>query len=73
MNKQITIVTLTGSAPYDIYLCDNTYNNCMYIDTINGYDLPHSFLVPYTFLGFTEVGVKVIDNNNCTIKGTISI
>jgi hypothetical protein len=73
MNKQITITNITGAAPYDVYICDNTYGSCIYIDTIYGFDLPYSFLVPYTFLSFTDVGVKIIDSNNCTIQDLINI
>lgn len=73
MNKQITITNITGAAPYDVYICDNTYGSCIYINTIFAFDLPYSFLVPYTFLSSTEVGVKIIDSNNCTIQDLISI
>lgn len=73
MSKQITITNLNGSEPYNIYLCDNTYNNCIYMTTINDVDIPYSFLIPGVFESFTEVGVKAIDNNNCQIKNTVNI
>jgi hypothetical protein len=34
MTKLITITSLTGTEPYDIYLCNNSYGNCIYINTI---------------------------------------
>lgn len=73
MSQQITITNITGAAPYDVYLCDNTYSGCIYIDTIYGYDIPYSFLVPSSFSTLVNVGVKVIDNNNCIIEDLISI
>lgn len=73
MAKQITITNLTGSEPYNIYLCDNSYNNCIYIDTINNSDIPYSFLVPSLFENFTQVGVKVIDDKNCNIKNLVTL
>jgi hypothetical protein len=73
MAKQITITNIVGSEPYDVYLCDNLYGGCIYIATINNSDLPYNFLVPNAFEALSTVGVKVIDDNNCEIKNTVSI
>lgn len=73
MSKQITITNLVGSEPFDVYLCDNLYNTCMYITTINNIDVPYSFLVASPYLSLTEVGVKVIDNNKCVIQNKVNI
>jgi hypothetical protein len=73
MTKQITITTLTGNEPYDIYLCDNLYGGCIYIDTIYNVDIPYNFLVPSLFLPLSEVGIKAVDNNGCQIKNTVNI
>jgi hypothetical protein len=73
MSKQITINSIVGSEPYDVYLCDDVYGGCIYSATINNSDLPFSFLVPTSFENLTTVGVKVIDDNNCEIKNTVNI
>lgn len=73
MTKIVTITSLTGTPSYDVYLCDNTYNNCMYISTINNIDIPYSFLVTSPYLSLSEVGVKLIDNNGCEIKNKVNI
>ena len=73
MTKLVTITTLTGTSPFDVYLCDGTYNNCIYIDTIISSEIPYTFIVPISFENLTTVGVKVIDNVNCVIKNTVSI
>ena len=73
MNKQITINYIVGLEPFNIYLCDNTFNNCMYIDTLTYADIPYNFLVPSIYLSMTEVGVKAIDYNGCNIINTINI
>ena len=73
MSKIVTITSLTGSQPFDVYLCDNTYNSCMYISTINNIDVPYSFLVTLPYLSLNEVGVKVIDNNQCIIQNKVNI
>lgn len=73
MAKLVTITTLTGASPFDVYLCDNLYNNCIYIDTIITSEIPYSFIVPASFENLTTVGVKVIDDVNCVIKNTVEI
>jgi hypothetical protein len=73
MNKEITITNITGTASYDVYICDNTYTNCIYINTIYGFDLPYSFLVPSVFINESNVGIKVIDSNNCIIQSLVSL
>lgn len=73
MAKQITITNLIGTPPFDIYLCDNIYNNCIYINTITALQIPYSFLVPTSFESLTSVGVKAIDDVNCVIKNIVNI
>jgi hypothetical protein len=72
MSKLITITTLSGTSPFDVYLCDNTYGNCIFISTINNIEIPYSFLVPSPYLSLLELGVKVVDNNQCEIKNKVS-
>jgi hypothetical protein len=45
MPNFITIDTVTGVPPYNIYLCDVNFNNCIYIDTIDNSDVPYNFQV----------------------------
>lgn len=73
MNKTITITNLNGTEPYDIYLCDGSYLNCIFITTINDVDIPYTFLVPAPFLPLSTVSVKAIDNVGCEIKDLINI
>jgi hypothetical protein len=73
MTKLITITSLTGTEPYDIYLCNNSYGNCIYINTIMNSDVPYTFIVPSIFLPSSSVGVKAVDNHNCEIKNIVNI
>ena len=47
MPTQITISTLTGAQPFDVYSCDATYTNCIYIATITSGQVPYSFDLPF--------------------------
>ena len=73
MSKQITISNITGSTPYNIYICTNTYTNCAWVAQINNNFLPFSFIVPTQFEVLPSVGIKVIDNKNCEIKSLVSL
>ena len=65
MATTITINSITGSSPFDIYLCDYPTTICIYIDTIN--TVPYSFNAPPAMEGQTSFALKIIDNNNCEI------
>ena len=73
MSKQVTITSLNGMGPYIVYLCDNTYSGCVYIDSINNSSIPYSFLVPTLFASLPQVGVKVVDSNGCVVQNTVNI
>lgn len=73
MPTQITISTLTGAQPFDVYSCDTGYTNCIYISTINSSQVPYNFTLPFIQEGMNAVGVKVVDNNDCIINQNISL
>ena len=63
MPTDITITNITGSSPYDIYLCDDPVVTCVYINTIT--TLPYGFQIPPVLDGQTSYNLKVVDNDNC--------
>jgi hypothetical protein len=73
MGTNITISSITGITPYDVYVCDTGYTTCIYVSTINSGNLPYSFTIPSIFSSLTNFVVKVIDNNNCVITENITI
>ena len=73
MGTNITITSITGISPYDVYVCDTGYTSCIYVSTINSGNLPYSFMIPSIFSSLTNFVVKVIDDNDCTIIENISI
>jgi hypothetical protein len=73
MGTNITISSITGITPYDVYVCDTGYTTCIYVSTINSGNLPYSFMIPSIFSSLTNFVVKVIDNNNCVITENITI
>ena len=65
MAVQVTINSLTGTSPYDVYVCDSLVSNCVYIATINS--TPYVFDVPAPLDVQTQLCVKVVDTNGCII------
>ena len=63
MPLEISISSITGSSPYDMYLCDDPITTCFYIDTISS--VPYSFNVPSIVEDYESFNLKVVDNNEC--------
>lgn len=73
MDTNITITSVTGTSPYDVYVCDTMYTTCVYVSTITSGQLPYSFMIPSIFSSFTSFVVKVVDDNNCVLIENIEL
>jgi len=71
MAIQVTIDTIAGLPPFDIYICQSNGTGCFYISTIES--TPYVFDIPEPYDNATTYQLKVIDGNNCTITGIESI
>ena len=66
MATSIQITSVTGTSPYNVYVCDIFGTNCNLVGTIVGTVPPvYSFSIPAMFNYAQVVIVKVIDSNNC--------
>lgn len=65
MPVQITVNDVTGTTPYDLYVCDSGYTSCVYITTFAS--PPYTFDVPSPLDSLTTICVKIVDNNGCEI------
>ena len=71
MPIDITINSVTGNSPYDVYICDNPVTVCIYVDTVNSF--PYTFLVPTILSSQNDFNLKVVDNTNCTVYETLTL
>jgi len=71
MPIDVTVNTIVGAAPYDIYLCDNPVTICIYIDTVNA--VPYVFQVPTILSSQVSFNLKVVDNNGCEVYQELDI
>jgi hypothetical protein len=63
MPTVITINDISGTTPFDIYICDNPVTTCVYSDTITTF--PKNIVIPTILSGLTSYNLKVIDDNGC--------
>ena len=71
MAVQVTISGITGTSPYDVYICQSNGSACFYISTINS--TPYVFDIPAPYNNLSAYMLKVIDADNCIISGTTII
>jgi hypothetical protein len=70
-NLKVFINGLTGSSPFHIYICQPNINECFYVNTITG--TTYNFDIPKPFDNNTSYFLKVIDNNENIIIGSMGI
>jgi hypothetical protein len=71
MALQVTIDSITGQAPYDIYICQTGGTSCFYMTTITS--VPYIFDIPAPYNTSDAYMLKIIDNNGCVITGIESV
>lgn len=71
MSLVVNINNITGSSPYDIYICQENGTGCFYIETISS--VPYQFIIPPPYDTALSYMLKIIDNNGCVISGTTNL
>jgi hypothetical protein len=71
MAVQVTISSITGQSPYDIYICQTGGTSCFYMTTISS--VPYIFDIPAPYNTSEAYMLKVIDNNGCVISGISNV
>jgi hypothetical protein len=73
MSVQVTVNDITGSTPFDIYVCDSSQTTCIYINQITNLELPYNFIIPPPFDTQSSYVLRVIDTYGCEITNNFSI
>lgn len=71
MAVQITINNITGSSPYNVYVCDTGFTTCIFVATIS--TTPFTFTVPAPLDSMSDFAVRAVDSNNCSITGVVAV
>jgi hypothetical protein len=67
----VTIDSIIGRSPYNVYICQSNGSNCFYISTI--YSVPYKFDIPAPYDNLDSYMLKLVDANNCIISGTTTL
>jgi hypothetical protein len=70
MTLKVTIDSITGQTPYNVYLCQPDGSGCIFITTISS--APYEFDVPPPYNNVSTYLLKIIDANGCIITTIIS-
>ena len=75
MAVQVTISSITGSSPYDVYICQSAGTQCFYISTVTQAEINSTYIfdIPIPYDTSSSYMLKLIDNNGCIISGTTSV
>jgi len=73
MPNSVTISNITGTTPYELYLCISGGGPCYYIDYIESSELPFNFTVPSPIQSYNGYCLRVIDNEGCIITNCFTI
>ena len=65
MSCAIQINSISGTSPFDIYMCDIGLAQCVFIQTVTSPVYPITLTTPTTLIGATTVVVKIVDGNGC--------
>lgn len=71
MTIQVSIYTITGQSPYDIYICQTGGTGCFYMATTSS--TPYVFDIPAPYNTSDAYMLKIIDDNGCVITGISSV
>jgi hypothetical protein len=72
MAARLTIQSITGTSPYDFYVCDIYENNCSLLGSISTASPDQTFTLPTLFNYAPQIMIKMVDANDCEIKKIIS-
>ena len=70
MPNTLVINSISGTSPYDIYVCDATITYCFFVSTITS--APYTFDIPFPLDVTTPIILKIVDGNNCERIYTLS-
>jgi hypothetical protein len=68
MAVQVTISSVIGQSPYDVYVCQTNGSACFYITTISS--TPYIFDIPAPYDNSQAYLIKLVDSKDCIISGT---
>lgn len=73
MAVQVNINDITGSTPYQVFICQTGNTGCFFVSEITDNDLPYIFDIPAPYNNSDSYLLKIIDNFGCIISGQTTV
>jgi len=73
MAVQVNINDITGSTPYQVFICQTVNTGCFFVSEITDNDLPYVFDIPAPYNNSDSYLLKIIDNFGCIISGQTTV
>jgi hypothetical protein len=73
MAVQVNINDITGSTPYQVFICQTGNTGCFFVSEITDNDLPYVFDIPAPYNNSDSYLLKIIDNFGCIISGQTTV
>ena len=73
MAVQVNINDITGSTPYQVFICQTGNTGCFFDSEITDNDLPYVFDIPAPYNNSDSYLLKIIDNFGCIISGQTTV
>jgi hypothetical protein len=70
MSQQVTITSVTANTPVEVFYCNSSSGDCVYVSTVSVF--PYTFTVPSPYSESTIV-IKIEDVNGCIDGDIINI
>jgi hypothetical protein len=66
MPNYIQINSVTGTPPYTVSVCDQTYTYCYLVTGSTSLPTPYLFMVPAPLTDVTDIILQIVDSLGCT-------
>jgi len=67
MSCTVQINSISGTSPFDIYMCDVGLVQCVFLQTETSPTYPIILTPPTTLIGATSFIIKIIDSSGCVV------
>ena len=65
MPNYVQINTISGTPPYTIFVCDQTFTYCFLVAGPTTITTPYTFMVPSPLTNVTDLIVQIYDSSGC--------
>jgi hypothetical protein len=72
MSARLYITSVSGTSPFDFYVCGLDLNNCQFIGSASTANPTVIFTLPEIFSGASSIILKMIDSLSCEIFKVIT-